>query len=37
MFGLKSRSEKNIIYIESDTDDIKINALKVIEAASSFK
>jgi tRNA 2-selenouridine synthase len=33
MFGLKKKSSNNIIYIETDTDDIKENALKILDAA----
>jgi tRNA 2-selenouridine synthase len=33
MFGLKKKSEDKIITISTDTDDIEINTLKVLEAA----
>jgi tRNA 2-selenouridine synthase len=37
MFGLTKKDSKNIIYVNTDTDDIKINAIKVLEAASAIK
>jgi tRNA 2-selenouridine synthase len=37
LFGLKKKSSKNIIYVNTDTDDIETNALKVIEAAGTIK
>ena len=37
LFGLKKKNSKNIIYVNTDTDDIDINALKVMEAASRIK
>lgn len=36
-FGLKKKAEKNIIYIETDSDDIEINALKILDAAGKLK
>jgi hypothetical protein len=33
MFGLKRRDEKNIRYIETDTDDIDLNIKKIKDAA----
>ncbi len=35
-FGLTKKLSKNIIYVESDTDNIEINATKVLEAASKI-
>jgi tRNA 2-selenouridine synthase len=32
-FGLKKKKSSNLIYVESDTDDIKTNAAKILEAA----
>jgi tRNA 2-selenouridine synthase len=32
-FGLKKKKSNNLIYIETDTDDIATNAMKVLEAA----
>ena len=37
LFGLKKKESKNIIYINTDTSDIKSNALKVLDAARSIK
>jgi tRNA 2-selenouridine synthase len=36
LFGLKKKQEKNLIYIETDTDDIEINALKILEASENI-
>jgi tRNA 2-selenouridine synthase len=36
-FGLKKKNNKNIIYVNTDIDDIEINALKVLEAAGRIK
>jgi tRNA 2-selenouridine synthase len=36
LFGLKKKNEKNLIYINTDTDDIETNALKVLDAASNI-
>ena len=36
-FGLKKKYSKNIIYVNTDTDDIETNALKVLEAAGRIK
>ena len=33
MFGFKKKKSNNIIYVETDTDDIETNALKILEAA----
>ena len=35
-FGLKKKNNKNIIYVNTDIDDIEINALKVLDAARSI-
>jgi tRNA 2-selenouridine synthase len=37
LFGLKKKDSKNIIYVNSDTDDVESNALKVSEAADRIK
>jgi tRNA 2-selenouridine synthase len=37
LFGLNKKNDKNMIYIESDTDDIEANALKILEAAGKIK
>lgn len=37
LFGIKKKNSKNIIYVNSDTDDIKTNTLKVLEAAGTIK
>jgi tRNA 2-selenouridine synthase len=36
-FGLKKKDSKNIIYVDTDTDDIETNALKVLEAAKNIR
>jgi tRNA 2-selenouridine synthase len=36
LFGLKRREGKDIIYINSDTDDIETNALKILDAAKKI-
>lgn len=36
LFGLKKKRNKNIIYIETDTDDIETNAMKVLEASGNI-
>jgi tRNA 2-selenouridine synthase len=36
-FGLKKKNNKNIIYVNTDIDDIEINALKVLDAAGRIK
>jgi len=33
MFGLKKKNHENIIYVETDCDDIETNSLKVLDAA----
>jgi tRNA 2-selenouridine synthase len=37
MYGLKKKNSLNIIYVNTDTDDIEINALKVLDAATRIK
>jgi tRNA 2-selenouridine synthase len=37
LFGLNKKNCKNLIYVESDTDDIEANALKILNAASAIK
>jgi len=37
MYGLKKKSEKNIIYVSSDTDDIETNALKILEVSRNIR
>ena len=36
LFGLKKKSNKNIIYVETDSDDIETNALKILDAAGKI-
>jgi len=36
-FGLKKKNNKNTIYVESDTENVEINALKVLEASGNIK
>ncbi|TAL72586.1 MAG: tRNA 2-selenouridine(34) synthase MnmH [Bacteroidetes bacterium] len=36
-FGLKKKSPENIFYVETDSDDIEINALKILDAARKIK
>ena len=33
LFGLKKNRSKNTVYIETDTDDVETNALKILDAA----
>jgi tRNA 2-selenouridine synthase len=35
-YGLKSKNSKNLIFVETDTDDIEINAGKVLDAAAGI-
>jgi tRNA 2-selenouridine synthase len=35
-FGLKKKRNENIIYVETDTDDVETNALKIIDAAKNI-
>jgi tRNA 2-selenouridine synthase len=37
LFGLKKKNSKNIIYVNTDTDDIKSNALKILDAAGTIQ
>ncbi len=37
MFGLKKKNNKNIIMVNTDTDDIESNALKILDAADRIK
>jgi len=37
LFGLKKKDSKNIIYVESDSDDVETNARKVLEAAKRIR
>jgi len=37
MYGLKKKSEKNLIYVETDTDDIEANALKILEVSHKIE
>ena len=37
LFGLSKKSSKNIIYVKTDTDDIKENAVKILEAVNNIK
>jgi tRNA 2-selenouridine synthase len=36
IFGLKKKNSKNLIYVNTDTDDIETNAMKVMEAAGKI-
>ncbi|MCX6327253.1 MAG: tRNA 2-selenouridine(34) synthase MnmH [Bacteroidia bacterium] len=36
LFGLKKKSNKNIIYVKTDSDDIETNALKILDAAGKI-
>lgn len=36
LFGLKKKYDNNIIYVETETDDIETNAMKVLDAASKI-
>jgi tRNA 2-selenouridine synthase len=37
MYGLKKKKGTNIIYINTNTDDIEVNAKKILDAAASIK
>jgi tRNA 2-selenouridine synthase len=37
LYGLTKKESKNIIYVQTDTDDIEMNATKVLEAASAIR
>ena len=36
MFGLKKKSRSNIVYVETDSDDIETNALKILDVAQKI-
>jgi len=36
LYGLKKKKEQNIIYVSSDTDDVALNAARVLEAAEKI-
>jgi tRNA 2-selenouridine synthase len=36
-FGLKKKASRNIIIVNTDTDDVAVNSMKVLEAADSIK
>jgi len=36
LYGLKKKSEKNLIYLTSDTDDIEMNALRILEVSRNI-
>jgi tRNA 2-selenouridine synthase len=35
-YGLKRKQSKNLIFVETDTDDIKTNAMKILDAAGKI-
>jgi tRNA 2-selenouridine synthase len=35
-YGLKRKNSRNLIFVETDTDDIQINAAKIVEAAAGI-
>jgi tRNA 2-selenouridine synthase len=37
LFGLKKKDSKNIIYVETESDDVETNAMKVLEAADKIR
>jgi hypothetical protein len=37
MYGLKKRSEKNIRFIETDTDDVTVNTGLIVKAAEELR
>jgi tRNA 2-selenouridine synthase len=37
LFGLKRRDNKNTVYVNLDSDNVEVNALKVLEAAGGIK
>jgi tRNA 2-selenouridine synthase len=37
LFGLTKKESKNIIRVETDTDDIEVNAMKILEAARNIR
>jgi tRNA 2-selenouridine synthase len=36
LFGLKKKQNKNLIYVETETDNIETNALKILDAAAGI-
>lgn len=36
LFGLKKKNEKNLIYVSTDTDDIKSNALRILDVSNKI-
>jgi tRNA 2-selenouridine synthase len=37
LYGLKKKNESNIIYVNTETDDIETNALKILEASRKIR
>jgi tRNA 2-selenouridine synthase len=37
MFGLKKKNSSNIVYVETDSDDIETNALKILDVAREIE
>lgn len=37
LYGLKRKETKEMVFVETDTDDIETNARKIVEAAEKFK
>jgi len=37
LFGLKKKDSKNIIYVETESDDVETNAMKVLDAANNIR
>jgi tRNA 2-selenouridine synthase len=37
LFGLKKKDRKNVIYVETESDDVETNARKVLEAAEKIR
>jgi tRNA 2-selenouridine synthase len=37
LFGLKKKNIENLIYVNTDTDDIEVNSMKVLDAAGKIK
>ena len=36
LFGLRKNRNQNVVFIETDTDDVKINSLKILDAAGKI-
>ena len=36
LFGLKKKSSNNLVYVQTETDDIELNALKILEASGKI-